>query len=1338
MNSPSRPRSPIKTVTSTRSTTFQDDNDDRTNERSEETYNREVTEKKTTILKEPEVSGNKETYKKTTITEKEETIQKTEVLKFTQIGGCANDSASKNIDPLKLFEERRNQRRNERAAAGITSNLKNSNSSHDHKTTTTSVTKTVKFGDGEAQKLSDFNHSNKSSNKSLKEQHTTKAGDNDCRVMGSPSKFGSCRDRSNSPPKRHKSEIASTASSLSSPTKMESFTSSSENTSSPSKWSPIKDDIDYVFNTTVTEDDKSELNNTKQTKDLKYTEDDWNVASAGNRARRLKNLASKFHDYDEDETERINARLLANAAVSPAPDVLGRRNTSKVVDVDKELQSTGARQSRSPTKKTNRTEPSFVQSLKAQGFEESDSKSKLVYDFKNSPSSNGYRSTSPSKMTPTERPSSPYKRNPHQFICPQKSSPACLTPSSVSSGEKSFQTNTYRSQSPQKTRSQSPQKTPAYRSVSPTRMLDPKPNSPFTPHPLQFISPQKFNSPAKAVTPISEAPSTDGPPKPQRVFATTGPESTNSDSLDRETSKTWKTEKSLVIGYNLEDNPPSYAPPSPPRRGRPEILLADRKEQTDTASRRSILEKRNLFEGAVSASSPSKDSPDPAMLPLSQRKALFEKNRSIPKPIARFGESVTPAMLLRANDTATPATTFNRPMPASEPAWKRKRDASPHKFSNTPIPSTKRSPVKFNENKDGGSQGIGIHQRFEKSRRLFENVTNDWRENDIAKLSDEAKKNDMDVLMSRFKKQRDIEKPEIIDNDSRGQTDQEENKNSPGYPGVNSLKRIKVSPPKPGQLYPDLNDIYTSDSASDMERPETAMSDESCAPSEAPSLGSAIKRVASSHKLSHMSPISEHSSSNMTNSKEPLDSSVLCETITDDDQINDMLDEALDVSPQSSPQRKNTSRVESRRRISYESFEDDGSTPPKSARIDNAHASSPSSSASARSWEYQTASSSNQTHDFKTPRIDAMKNSPIREHLHSVESEDGGATPASDLIHTVSFYRKQRGPNVTVTPHAKIVRKAIPSISEEDEDDENGAEKDDLEGRIKKLQTEVEEQMQRRMQSSKALEICASKNEFEGSYERVEFERLLLEAHHKYAAATTEMNRLKTEGARRMSASGRNEIMKKSSTKGAISISGISLPLKADFIRLMSSMPDQDTVHYFVCLVKYRSQVIATQMLSTIDGISARKNKLLFTNLINVNELEFDFQIYLEVYGLQTPRERLSHEAKYHIRKEKSMFNLTPLKKLKKQEFRTTGHGRQNPVNSLTIRKSKFGLVGYTTITIDTLKNKNYRLQKVPPRSPLDDGLEMKLNVYSESRVSKLNTVEFADLHFYELHTLSA
>ena len=155
---------------------------------------------------------------------------------------------------------------------------------------------------------------------------------------------------------------------------------------------------------------------------------------------------------------------------------------------------------------------------------------------------------------------------------------------------------------------------------------------------------------------------------------------------------------------------------------------------------------------------------------------------------------------------------------------------------------------------------------------MFENVANDWRETDIAKHSNEAKKNDMEILMNRFKKQKELEKPDSTETDVHRESEIKKAQ-SPEYPGINSLKKIKVSPPKPGQLYPDLNDIYTSDSASDMERPETAMSDESCAPSEAPSLGTAIKRAASSHKLSHMPSISENSSSDVE-SRHHMDSSV--------------------------------------------------------------------------------------------------------------------------------------------------------------------------------------------------------------------------------------------------------------------------------------------------------------------------------------------------------------------------------------------------------------------------------------------------------------------------------
>ena len=85
------------------------------------------------------------------------------------------------------------------------------------------------------------------------------------------------------------------------------------------------------------------------------------------------------------------------------------------------------------------------------------------------------------------------------------------------------------------------------------------------------------------------------------------------------------------------------------------------------------------------------------------------------------------------------------------------------------------------------------------------------------------------------------------------------------------------------------------------------------------------------------------------------------------------------------------------------------------------------------------------------------------------------------------------------------------SESEFDTDDKIRAE---IAQKINKLQEEVDEQMQRRAQASKALGVCEGQNEFEGSYERVEFERLLLESHHKHNAASAEINRLKNITAR--------------------------------------------------------------------------------------------------------------------------------------------------------------------------------------------------------------------------------
>ena len=59
--------------------------------------------------------------------------------------------------------------------------------------------------------------------------------------------------------------------------------------------SPVEDNIDYVFNTSVVEeneeDKRKNQKDVEEKSDLNNDDEDWNMASAGNRRRRLKNDA---------------------------------------------------------------------------------------------------------------------------------------------------------------------------------------------------------------------------------------------------------------------------------------------------------------------------------------------------------------------------------------------------------------------------------------------------------------------------------------------------------------------------------------------------------------------------------------------------------------------------------------------------------------------------------------------------------------------------------------------------------------------------------------------------------------------------------------------------------------------------------------------------------------------------------------------------------------------------------------------------------------------------------------------------------------------------------------
>ena len=386
----------------------------------------------------------------------------------------------------------------------------------------------------------------------------------------------------------------------------------------------------------------------------------------------------------------------------------------------------------------------------------------------------------------------------------------------------------------------------------------------------------------------------------------------------------------------------------------------------------------------------------------------------------------------------------------------------------------------------------------------------------------------------------------------------------------------------------------------------------------------------------------------------------------------------------------------------------DEPTPPKVAKTSTSSSGSeralprtPGRSESVTSWEFHTPqqpAAGQANPKFKTPMI--VAGSPAAEGQRvEVEGEEGG------LLHTVSFYRAQRPAS---TPVQRIVLE--PRLEERVVQESPRA---TISQKIQRLKLEADTQMPKIQQTSQALNLCRATKEFFGSSEQVEAERLLLEASHKRAAALTEIQKLKTEGG--LGADPRQEA---STVRGTVSLCGITLRLKQDFVKQVRSGEAGDFVHFFLCLVKSAGQVIPTTMVSTADGLDG--HSLHFPNLINFRELSKDFAIHMEVYGLQTRKEVLAHEAKYHIGAPKPglLATLTPKMKFSKTESKLARPAVSSPGGPQAVRTSSFAMVGQAVITLGSLAETSWRLASVPPISPLEGTVNFTLNAHSESQIT--------------------
>ncbi|KAI8432986.1 hypothetical protein MSG28_013868 [Choristoneura fumiferana] len=230
----------------------------------------------------------------------------------------------------------------------------------------------------------------------------------------------------------------------------------------------------------------------------------------------------------------------------------------------------------------------------------------------------------------------------------------------------------------------------------------------------------------------------------------------------------------------------------------------------------------------------------------------------------------------------------------------------------------------------------------------------------------------------------------------------------------------------------------------------------------------------------------------------------------------------------------------------------------------------------------------------------------------------------SELVHSVSFYRRMQSASSTPTTPMRVIRHTSPERDVPATPDEPAANVTTVRQRIKELQNEISKQQTVISQASQALNLCAATIEFSGSTEQAEGERLLLLATHRRQACLHEVQRLQVEGAGAGAAPG----------MAALLVDSLSVPLRREYTRQLNA--DGAVGHHAVCLLKCRDRVVATSMQLTKPSAQL----LHFPDQIRMEGLASDFKVTVEVYLLQASKEILPHDVKYHITNKKGNSKL--------------------------------------------------------------------------------------------------
>ncbi|XP_071548148.1 uncharacterized protein [Panulirus ornatus] len=835
-----------------------------------------------------------------------------------------------------------------------------------------------------------------------------------------------------------------------------------------------------------------------------------------------------------------------------------------------------------------------------------------------------------------------------------------------------------RSCSPRKTmpRSVSPRKIPSVQSSSNINQLSPK----KTENPATVHSPSKNSSHAHSQSPQKYLPDQGG-------FSRFGPE-----------RKSWRDlspHKPKPVGEVVKGEAP--VPDAVPLVNQPFMS--------------SVRERAAAFNNA-GGREPQKD---PAEMSVQERLALFNKKQGaalVPK--APFGQPVPIKTLQREATTGIRDTSSKPTVAHSQPVQKPAK-----RVALEPSPAITQKLHQIQKGNKSPSPDRDESSSFQSQRKLFENVKDNWRENEINSKVQTERQREIDLLLNRFKKPKQAiipSEPTVsLKANAKTETSRRPEESESEYlesdeSFVESTTSDEMSlhgdmpgPPKPPRLF--LNSLSSAPLDGQLIKPPS------------PPPPPTHQKLSSQQQISHSCRI------NLTKAK-GVDSSPKKEFVPKVKpgclfpSLSDFESHSEAADSQDEEEIRDSSFSESV--LTCASIESLGQ---KIKRKADCAANEPLSVIDENKEFSQSAVSlgmSDSTVDALGAIDDAideaLSDDPTPpKRLRSQDdiipgvyktpkinrnSTTGEEDPENPLAHSISMYRKQR-PEVTCTPVRKIIHR--PDLSSPTPEPVSPSVT--VSARIRELQEEVSKQQRVIAQASNAVTVVLQCPEQQGTPQHVEAEKLLLLSCQKRQTAMNEIQLVKSRGALGQQSWTSDE----ESCMGSISISNISVPLKQSF--LQKGM-NGDELYHLMVLVKHREQVISSQLLTTpecvVDGA------ITFPNLMALHHLTSDFNITLEVYALCV------HQPRHHqIKKEQSRMKLTPLKRLQKHDSRVGSPSVQSPGGPFAVRTSAFQLVGFTHLSISTLTRNAWTLEKVPFSSPLDGHLLMHVSCSFEGGITE-------------------